>query len=70
VARLVGEVKGVSSHLVNHRLAPGGFFGWQSGYAAFTISAAAVPAVERYVLNQKQQHANWAIEPTLELADP
>jgi REP element-mobilizing transposase RayT len=70
VARLVAEVKGVSSHLVTHRLAPGCFFRWQSGYGAFTISSADVPAVERYLLNQKQQHANWAIEPTLELEDP
>jgi len=49
-------------------LAPGSFFRWQAGYGAFTISTADVPAVERYVLDQKQQHASRALEPTLELA--
>jgi len=68
VARLVAEVKGVSSHLVTHRLSRGAFFRWQSGYGAFTISTDDVPAVERYVLNQRQHHENRALEPRLELA--
>jgi putative transposase len=69
VARLVAEVKGVSSHLVTHRLGPGRLFRWQSGYGAFTVFTEDVPAVESYVLNQKHHHANRVLEPTLELAD-
>jgi hypothetical protein len=44
-------------------------FRWQSGYGAFTVSIEDVPALERYVLNQKHHHANRVLEPTLELAD-
>jgi hypothetical protein len=65
----VAEVKGASSHLVTHRLAPGRLFRWQSGYGAFTVSTEDAPAVERYVLKQKHHHANRVLEPTLELAD-
>ena len=68
VARLVGEVKGASSHLVTHDLGVA-FFRWQSGYGAFTISTEDVPAVERYVLNQKQHHAFGGLEPTFEPVD-
>ena len=68
VARLVGEVKGASSHLVTHDLGVP-FFRWQSGYGAFTVSTEDVPAVERYILNQKQHHAIGAVEPALEPAD-
>ena len=68
VARLVAEVKGISSHLVTHRLAPASFFRWQSGYGAFTVSSDDVPAVERYVLNQRLHHANQVLEPSLEIS--
>ena len=68
IARLVAEVKGVSSHLVSHRLVPGSVFRWQSGYGAFTISTDDVAAVERYVISQKQHHNNRALMPELELA--
>lgn len=31
-------------------------FGWQSGYAAFSVSESNVAAVERYIANQEQHH--------------
>src|SRR5205823_2487053 len=34
VATLVGEVKGVSSHLMTHRISPDVFFRWQGAYGA------------------------------------
>ncbi|HVF98991.1 MAG TPA: IS200/IS605 family transposase, partial [Chloroflexia bacterium] len=37
VAKLVQELKGASSHLVTHQLAPGAFFRWQGGYGALTV---------------------------------
>jgi putative transposase len=66
VARLVGEVKGSSSHAVTHLLARGSRFRWQRGYGAYSVSFNDVPAVERYVREQKQHHALRAIEPGLE----
>ena len=41
VAELVKQVKGASSHLVNHRLKIP--FKWQGGYGAFTVSHARRP---------------------------
>jgi REP element-mobilizing transposase RayT len=56
IAKLAKEVKGASSHFVNHevtRLAP---FQWQAGYGAFTVSKRSVDSVIEYVRNQKQRH--------------
>jgi hypothetical protein len=33
-----------------------GHFGWQEGYAAFTVSPSATDAVRSYVANQEQHH--------------
>ncbi|GAC1602270.1 MAG: IS200/IS605 family transposase [Myxococcales bacterium] len=64
IARLAAEIKGSSSHFVTQRLGSG--FAWQRGYGAFSVSADDVPAVERYVLDQKRHHAFGAIEAMLE----
>jgi REP element-mobilizing transposase RayT len=31
-------------------------FAWQEGYAAFTVSPTARPAVQKYIVNQEQHH--------------
>jgi len=31
-------------------------FAWQEGYAAFTVSATARPAVQKYIANQEEHH--------------
>jgi putative transposase len=56
VAQLVGEVKGVSSHLVTHEMRPGVFFKWQGAYGAFTLHKSIVDGVATYVRNQKAHH--------------
>jgi putative transposase len=61
VARLVGEVKGASSHLITHAIHPGSFFKWQGAYGAFTISKRSVSLVSAYILNQKTHHADQTI---------
>lgn len=66
VARLVAEVKGASSHLMNHEIHSRACFKWQNGYGAFTISKRAVPLVQAYVLNQKQHHAAGSLYTALE----
>ena len=45
VARLLKEVKGSSSHLVTHAVAPGDFFKWQGSYGAFTFAKADLAGV-------------------------
>jgi REP element-mobilizing transposase RayT len=66
VARLVGELKGVSSHEVNLRKTCDEPFYWQTGYAAFTVSARELPAVAGYVRDQARRHKDHAIDPRFE----
>jgi putative transposase len=67
IARLVGEIKGSSSYAATHHL--GAQFQWQNGYGAFSVSAGDLPAVERYVRDQKHHHTIGAIEASLEFID-
>lgn len=55
LSELVRQLKGVSSHFINHRLGVSEFR-WQSGYGAFTLDRTTVEKARYYVLNQKQHH--------------
>jgi putative transposase len=66
VARLVGEVKGASSHAITHAIRPADFFKWQGSYGAFTISQRSVCQVCAYILNQKAHHADSTLINALE----
>jgi len=57
VSDLVKNVKGASSHLLNHRVSIETEFKWQGACAVFSISGADVPDVVKYIENQKQHHA-------------
>jgi hypothetical protein len=57
VADIVKEMKGSTSHLMTHEVAPGEFFKWQGAYGAFTVSKDAVGAVSAYISGQKAHHA-------------
>jgi REP element-mobilizing transposase RayT len=61
VAKLAGEVKGLSSHQSKGTLA------WQGGYAAYSVSCDDVETVQRYVLDQKAHHAAHRLLDALEL---
>ena len=66
IAELVKLVKGSSSHLMNHEIAPEREFKWQGAYGAFTISKMMVDKVADYVRDQKQHHANRSLIDELE----
>ena len=66
IARLIGQIKGSSSHAMTHAIRPGTFFKWQGAYGAFTISKRSVPQVRAYILNQKTHHAGQTIIAELE----
>jgi len=57
VAGYVGQLKGASSHWVNHLSGFTGPFAWQEGYGVITFSKRSLPDVVRYVLNQHAHHA-------------
>ncbi len=48
---LIKEMKGTSSHYMNHDGGTGVAFKWQVGYSAFTVSKRSVENVIDYVRN-------------------
>jgi len=69
VAQLLKEIKGASSHLVTHEIAPGDFFKWQGTYGAFTLAKSAIPDVKAYIERQKEHHAQGKLRPEWEQAE-
>ena len=69
-SRLMQQVKGVSSALAREHLVPGGLFGWQDGYAGFTVSPQNLDVVVEYISSQKQHHALGTTIPEWEECGP
>ena len=61
MADILKEVKGATSHLVTHEIAPTAFFKWQGSYGAFTVSKEAVPQVEAYIRQQSEHHTGGSL---------
>ncbi len=55
LADFMRELKKGSSSWVHQKVGLGGF-GWQEGYAAFTVSATARAAAQHYIANQQEHH--------------
>ena len=56
VADMLRLIKANSSKWLNERGSRRGWFGWQPGYVAFTVSPAQVPKVQQYIINQEKIH--------------
>jgi putative transposase len=57
IAEAVSQLKGSSSHAVNHLCArDGARFAWQRGYGALTIDERSLRTVIEYVRDQKEHH--------------
>jgi REP element-mobilizing transposase RayT len=56
VAEMMKIVKAKSSGWVNRERPAGTHFGWQDGYAAFSVSSSQIEVVRRYIRNQKVHH--------------
>jgi putative transposase len=61
VADVVKEIKVASSKWIHDELKHG-LFGWQNGYAAFTVSVSQVENVRSYILNQEKHHQNKSFQ--------
>jgi len=67
LARLIGEVKGASSHLATHDIhTDGQFFKWQGAYGAASVSPRALNDVSAYIANQKAHHRAQSLIPEWE----
>jgi putative transposase len=63
VASLIEEIKTCSSKWVKLKGVPK--FYWQSGYAAFSVSASHVEAVQKYIQSQEQHHKRMTFQDEL-----
>ena len=61
-ASLIGKLKGCSSKWINETFPLPGGFGWQRGYAAFSVSQSRVSHVARYVERQKEHHRKMTFQ--------
>lgn len=56
LADLVRDVKGSSSHMVNHEYRLDSELRWQRGYGAVSVSPKGVETIKKYILNQALHH--------------
>ena len=70
VSRLIGHLKGSSSHLANHELESEALFRWQQGYGAFTVSRWDIPRIAAYINGQKKHHQDGSLIKELESSEP
>jgi putative transposase len=62
VSKAVQLIKGGSSKWIRDTLPGFAAFGWQDGYAAFTVSKSHVPEVEAYIRTQRDHHRHRSFE--------
>ena len=56
IAGVIKNLKGISSHWINHENLTRSKFTWQVGYGAFSVSESSVPNVEKYIRSQERHH--------------
>jgi len=54
----IGELKGSSSHYINHVIANRQLLHWQGGYGVVSFGSKDLQWVLEYVLNQRDRHSN------------
>jgi REP element-mobilizing transposase RayT len=66
VSQLAKQMKGASSHLMTHEIAPHCEFKWQGGYGALSESRTHVRRIQNYIFRQKEHHTSNKLWLTLE----
>ncbi|HUF03032.1 MAG TPA: IS200/IS605 family transposase [Aridibacter sp.] len=61
-SRMVKLIKSGSSRWIHSKFERLQGFSWQDGYSAFTVSKSAVPAVDRYIRDQRNHHGRMNFE--------
>jgi putative transposase len=56
IAEVIKQIKGSSSHFINHNDLISEKFAWQTGYAGYSVSESVVDKVYQYIRKQKQHH--------------
>jgi putative transposase len=68
-AKFIGDVKGNSSHYVNHVIKLDIEFHWQDEYGVLSFGEKNLPSVVRYIHDQKQHHADGTLIAVMERMD-
>ncbi len=68
-AKFIGDVKGNSSHYVNHVIKPDFEFHWQNECGILSFGERNLSSVVRYIHNQKQHHAEGTLIAAMERMD-
>ncbi|MDO8690805.1 MAG: IS200/IS605 family transposase [Dehalococcoidia bacterium] len=66
LSEFVRQLKGSSSHYVNHELAPPVAFAWQADYGVVSLDSKQLDRVVLYVKEQRKHHAQQTTIPVLE----
>ena len=59
---LAQEIKRPSSIWIKERFPDLSDFGWQTGYAAFSVSPSVLESVYRYIANQEEHHKKMSFK--------
>lgn len=62
ISEIVGDIKRNSSRWIKTKGGAFKTFGWQDGFAAFSVGQTQVPMVKDYIANQKQKHDRQKFE--------
>lgn len=62
VPYLIGKIKRDSSKWIKTKAVKYSKFGWQDGYAAFSVGHTQIDAVKKYIRNQKEHHRQSLFE--------
>ncbi len=66
IAEWIGELKGASTHHVNHTVARPGALAWQAGYGVVSFGTRDLEWVVRYIHNQREHHTKGTVFERLE----
>ena len=66
ISKWVGDIKGASSHHINHGPCDLNALEWQVGYGVVSFGRGDLPWVVEYIKNQREHHARGTIEDRLE----
>ncbi len=69
LSNFIGDVKGNSSHFVNHVLVPDFYFSWQSEYGVQSFGEKQLLFIVRYAQQQKEHHAQMSMIQQLECVE-
>lgn len=70
LATFIGQVKGNSSHFVNHELAVGVHFAWQAEYGVVSFGGKQLDMIVKYTKSQRKHHAERTTIMMLERVTP